>query len=189
MSEFQKVLSDFGLGRVAAQLEKAAKGSIRLAAGEPSQEAVSRLGGRPNLPGEIDWPTSREGPLAFLAQFDLGGLPPIADLNLPSSGSLYFFYAVGGNPKAPIDRDLFRVLYSDRPLAESLARDFLGDLSEEHRWMGYQYLVAKQEISFPWPEDTVVEQLDLSEQEHEDFYRFSGHWIDSQGEPQTLHRI
>jgi len=183
------ILSDFGLSRVAEQLENAAKDSIRLAASEPSKAAVSRLFGRPNLPAGVDWPTSADGPLAFVAQLDLGNLPKIHGLGLPCSGSLFFFFCGVVPHEKSKERERFRVLYFDRPLTEFPERNFPKDLPSKLRWKGLQYAVARTEISFPWPEDTVVEQLDLNEQEYKDFCRFSGHWIDSPGEPRSLHRI
>src|SRR5262245_58266351 len=54
---------------------------------------VSCLGGAPDAPPGFTWPTHDGGPLAFLAQIDLGEVPdfPGRDL-LPAAGRLYFFY-------------------------------------------------------------------------------------------------
>lgn len=185
MPELHQLFSDFALTRVAGQLERAARTSIRLVAAEPGEEAVSRLGGRPNLPAGLDWPASAKGPLAFVAQIDLEAIPPIPELGLPPSGSLFFFYAGKGSPEKPADRDLFRVLYSDHPLAASPHSRFPKGLPSKFRWKGLQYAVARTEVGFPWPNDAVVEQLGLSKREYQDYCRFSSHWMDSQAEPPT----
>ena len=68
--------------------------------GRPDQASfLSRLGGRPTLPPDIQWP--RHGytgtPLHFLAQIDLSSLPPTPLQNdleahtLPKRGLLLFF--------------------------------------------------------------------------------------------------
>ena len=189
MLVFHKPFSEFGLSRVAGQLGHAARNSIRLAAAEPGEEAVSRLGGRPNLPAGLDWPASAKGPLAFVAQIDLAVIPPIPELGLPPSGSLFFFCAGKGSPEKPAHRDLFRVLFAGCPLAASRHRKFPKDLPPRFRWKALQYAVARTEASFPWPNDPIVEQFGLSRQEYQDYCRFSSHWMDSQGEPPSQHRI
>jgi hypothetical protein len=60
--------------------------------------SLSRLGGLPTLPPEIDWPRQRQSgtPLHFLAQIDLSRLPSMppdvaGSPPLPKSGLLFFF--------------------------------------------------------------------------------------------------
>lgn len=50
----------------------------------------SRLGGRPDLPADFDWPHWKGRELSFLAQIDLASLPT-PDSALPSEGWLAFF--------------------------------------------------------------------------------------------------
>jgi len=180
---------DAGLGRVSSQLEGAAKESLRLEASEPSEEAVSRLFGRPNLPEGVEWPVCPDGPLAFVAQLDLANLPEVKGLGLPRSGSLFFFFGGVVQREKSEDRELYRVLYFDRGLGEFPLREFPPELDEELRWTGLRYDVARKETSMPWPEDTVVEQLNLSPDEYKRFCKFSGEWIDGMGEPRSLHRV
>lgn len=52
----------------------------------------SKLGGYPELPPELDWPTAREGPLAFIAQLDLAEVRAAGGPEwLPSAGFLFVF--------------------------------------------------------------------------------------------------
>ncbi len=53
---------------------------------------TSQFGGRPDAPGNFDWPMRGDEPLAFLAQFNLKDLSAsVACRELPASGLLSFF--------------------------------------------------------------------------------------------------
>jgi hypothetical protein len=53
---------------------------------------LTRLGGRPDLPTGTDWPQGPDGPLAFLAQFDLADVAHRCGPSvLPAQGLLSFF--------------------------------------------------------------------------------------------------
>lgn len=99
-------------------IRSVARPAIRLEPGE----GASRLGGLPEVPTDFAWPYGADGkPLAFLAQIDLAALPPIAQaIGLPSSGTLWFFYAQdqGAWGFLPTDRLEWRVLYSDQPAGD-----------------------------------------------------------------------
>jgi len=95
MPDIPEQLEAKGLGRIAGAIETAVKPSLWLATRAESENAVSRLGGRPNLPGEFDWPLWRQQPLAFLAQLNLAALPAVDGLLLPREGALFFFQEAG----------------------------------------------------------------------------------------------
>jgi uncharacterized protein YwqG len=60
---------------------------------------TSKLGGNPDLPIGIHWPTWHGRPLDFLLQLDLTEIPrKFADDLLPERGWIYFFYDVENNP-------------------------------------------------------------------------------------------
>jgi len=189
MARLDEVFTHFGLSRVTAQLETTAKNSLRIAASEPNEEPVSRLGGRPNLPAGVDWPASTDGPLAFIAQLDLQRIPALPDLSLPATGSMFFFYDGNGNPKRPGDRERFRVVYSDHPLTDFPLRKFPDRLPDLHRWQGVQYGVARTEMTFPGIEDPAATALGLSREEEDGYWAFEDYWLQSQEEPRGLHRI
>ena len=81
----------------------------------PAKEpAFSKLGGQPELPSDLGWPTGQAGPLAFVGQIDLASAGQLVDLPwLPQSGRLYAFY----DPERHGFRDVVQVLFSDRPAA------------------------------------------------------------------------
>ena len=89
------------------------KSPNRQAAGAPG----CWLGGQPNLPPEISWPYFEENgvplaPMHFLAQINLAELPPeAAELGLPESGTLFFFYDTIYAPLGWLDRGGSKVIY------------------------------------------------------------------------------
>ena len=80
-------LSSAGLERFAPQLLTWSKPCIWLPT--VPGEALSRVGGSPHLRPDFAWPTRGGVPLTFLAQIDLGSLPPC---DLPKDGLLAFFF-------------------------------------------------------------------------------------------------
>ena len=85
-----------GLGSKAWQLKHLLKPAIRMesspASALPLPLGTSKLGGLPDLPPVLAWPTWREVPMVFLAQIRLCELAPYdVEQLLPTRGFLYFF--------------------------------------------------------------------------------------------------
>lgn len=97
------------LARSAVRLEPSRCDSARLRAG------ASRFGGAPDLPADFVWPVHEGRPLAFLAQLDLATLPAVEGSDLPTRGSLAFFYEVESMKWgfAPEDRGCAHVAWLD----------------------------------------------------------------------------
>ena len=92
--------------------------SIRLrvesAEGDAVEVGASRLGGRPDLPADIAWPTRGGVPLDFLAQIRLADLSSSATGGrLPQNGWLWFFF--DKNEWEPCDPSAWRVMYCEDP--------------------------------------------------------------------------
>lgn len=69
----------------------------------------SKLGGDPEFPPDLEWPSGYERPPTFLAQIDLWALGQPQPIDwLPQKGRLYAFYDPDGHGCA----DVVRVLYS-----------------------------------------------------------------------------
>lgn len=104
-----------GLSRIAPSVLKLLRPSIRLVIGQHSEQPVTRLGGNPNLPSEIAWPSRRSGdPHSFLVQVDLAELPTCEAFPLPSAGSLFFFCDAEYLPDASDQQDVkdgIKVIY------------------------------------------------------------------------------
>jgi uncharacterized protein YwqG/predicted DNA-binding WGR domain protein len=110
------------LKRVAAQLNSLQRLSLRITTAPAKETAVgiSKLGGRPDLPAGISWPTGkvagREMALPFIAQFDVAmlwrsyvGIGAIG--LLPTSGMLYFFYNTADYGADYLAPENWRVIY------------------------------------------------------------------------------
>lgn len=85
-----------GLDRVAPDLKRSLKYAIQTisspAQGRPLALGASRLGGVPDLPSGLEWPTWQQAPMAFLAQLNLAELAPYDPAHLlPPEGMLSFF--------------------------------------------------------------------------------------------------
>lgn len=107
--EIVKLIHESGLRRLEAEVTTLLLPSIRLRAYATHDEVIAvgatKIGGLPDLPPSIGWPTVPDlvdslnqdlpgGPLCFLAQFDLASLAPLdAEGLLPPGGMLYFFAA------------------------------------------------------------------------------------------------
>ncbi len=77
--------------------------------------AVSKLGGRPDLPPNFAWPTNKGRPLDFLLQINLAEAHEYESTRLlPASGLLTFLYDLNDQPWGydPADLDGFRVIYT-----------------------------------------------------------------------------
>jgi uncharacterized protein YwqG len=121
-------MSDSRLAQVARQYFSAAdaatmldllRPAFHLRALEPGEPRVGHLGGDPELPADVAWPTwEGHGPLYFVAALDCAQVPTKhLDIPLPETGTLLFFYfdGLGDNTVAYNDPDSVingtRVLY------------------------------------------------------------------------------
>ena len=125
----QSRLSATTLAHVRASAKPALPYRLRLAQALPAQ--ASRVGGIGYWPQDRDYPRNAQGaPLALLAQFNLGELPPGAAqaLDLPESGLLAFYIdpqsdLYGAHFDNPRDASGYRCVYFADTAAPSLTRD------------------------------------------------------------------
>jgi hypothetical protein len=77
--------------RVRALIQSLERPMLRLL---PTDGAVfSKLGGQPEMPPDLAWPTDAQGPLAFVAQLDLAEVAAAGGPDwLPKAGALFFFF-------------------------------------------------------------------------------------------------
>lgn len=183
-STFLDGLRQIGLERLVPVLQSSARQSIRLRVSEPCEEPVSRLGGAPNLPPDIEWPASSGGsPLAFLAQLDLSAIPSIPGMELPSEGALFFFYdsveqAWGFSPA---HAGCWKVVFTSQKLNSIPLRPAPAGLDNDSRFAPFS-LAASLESTFPALDPATMEELDITEDE------FDG-LLDLQEAEGTIHRI
>lgn len=164
-AEIQKRLERAQLARIVPSIMELLRPSIRLELAEASSQAVTRLGGEPNLHADIPWPSRRDGDLhSFIAQVDLAALEPIERLPLPASGSLFFFcdtiYIPAGYD--PGDSDGFKVIYSESPLSENALRPTPRGLSGDQVFKGFG-LTPRYELMPPVWRGDAIKDLKLTE--------------------------
>ncbi|OOR55834.1 cytoplasmic protein [Bacillus mycoides] len=90
----------------------------------PKQQEIiaigsSKMGGVPDLPDTFEYPTYKENPLCFIAQFNLSDLQNVGmDHNLPKTGMLYFFSIENYFEEDVNPNEAGRVLYYDIPVEQ-----------------------------------------------------------------------
>ncbi len=90
------------------------KPAIALSKSEDNR--FSKIGGLPKMPHDIEWPTWKNAPLAFLCQLDLSEIPKeCSNIGLPAEGILYFFYDQEQRTWGfdPNDKGSWKVIYSN----------------------------------------------------------------------------
>jgi uncharacterized protein YwqG len=99
---------------------------------------ASKVGGRPDLPVDMEWPNRKGAPLPFYAQIHCADLVAVdQQALLPHTGWLYFFYDVLGDLSSPRQNraDTWRVLYVPGETV-TLRRSSAPDLLDE--WEQYE---------------------------------------------------
>lgn len=195
MNSIRRLLQEAGLGRLSAAIESQSQPSLRLIRSKRGSQAVGKLGGRPNMPKGVAWPTWLDGqPLSFVAQFDLAALPRLQGLPLPGRGSLFFFYDAVNQPWGydPKDAECCKIIYSPSRLSENSPRRPHADLDEEARFKPMA-LTATVETSLPSANDSVFRDNHATQQEVKAYlklvdplrspvYRIGGHADEIQGD-------
>ncbi len=110
----ERLCSKFGLDKAAQSLSAFHQPGVLLISsglgsrGWNSREAGgpplagSRLGGWPDLPAEVEWPSWEGRPMAFLAQVDLAEVHTVnPDVKLPQTGLLSFFLGSSSDTYRP----------------------------------------------------------------------------------------
>lgn len=75
----------------------------------------SKIGGRPDLPASVEWPTYNNEPLTFCAQYNLAEATPFdAENRLPEQGLLsVFLYIDKDCPCFSVEASTFKIVYSE----------------------------------------------------------------------------
>ena len=172
-AELRQRIREAGLGRVADALLSRTAPAIWLATQETEEAVIglgeTRMGGRPDLPDGVDWP-SREGrPLSFLGQLNLADVfGMVAADVLPTRGFLYFFYdseqqVWGFDPE---DAGSWSVIYADTEEGELGRESWPEDMPEHGRFQACR-VEARDTLTLPpWESDT-IQRLELLEEEED----------------------
>lgn len=184
--DISTLLRATGLSRIAGELELLVIPSIRLKATRTSENGLhlgtSKLGGLPDLPPHLQWPSWKEVPLAFIAQINLDEIHEF-DIRgeLPLSGMLYFFYDAEHVPVGydPAWRGGWLVLYEDQsPLSLNRMPVPSALLEKKSLWLpeGQHYTACKLtfsvEATLPPGNSLSLSTLQLSRKEQNAYEAF-----------------
>ena len=142
------------------------------------------------MPLAFEWPTWHGEPLSFIAQINLAELPNSAFLGiLPTSGTLYFFYAAqqatsGGDPK---DKGSWRVFCEDT--SDLYRRQFPESLSEDGRYQSCSVEILRS-VTIPNGYPPPIKNVTFSHDEDMRYIDFTGAVQDALvGSGTSKHRI
>lgn len=167
-------------------MESSVRFESRAASDHDIPAGSSKLGGSPDLPEGVQWPTFRGRPQSFIAQVNLSEVRRLPGGEvLPASGLLSFFYdceqSIWGFD--PADRDGWTVLF--RPVGETLHRTPLPEgLPDNGRYPACR-LVPRSELTFaPW-ESADVAAVGLT---RDQLFAYS-HALPESGDQVPTHRL
>lgn len=189
LDEFRLALRRHGLGRRLKDILRTARPGLAVTCTRVEQEAIplggSRLGGRPDLPPDVPWPTWANAPQVFVAQLGLADLDgEAAAERLPPEGWLCLFWTPReqewGYEAAP--RDSWSILYvgpgeelERRPTPELVVPERGRRPGDPYRWLpeGMLHPCAlswRPITTFPPPDAATFETLRLSDHEEDGYF-------------------
>lgn len=130
----------------------------------------SKLGGLPDLPQNLSFPTYSNGYLTFLAQFNLEEVRPYdKDKLLPDKGILYIFYNVVDQPWGfdKNDKDGYKVLYFNGEINELIRTPYPITTDE---YFPLKYFKVEFRNLFTLSED--LDDVDLNDEESDNYFEF-----------------
>jgi len=191
----RQMIREQGFAEFEDYVLKYARPSIRVYTEQVADEDTiaigqSKIGGRPDLPRNMDWVTASteagKVSLHFIAQFDLKDLKPFDEENLlPEWGILYFFAGPWSIRKMS---DQGRVLYFDGDPSLLERKEFPDDipLNKPNEW-GERYdpcsVTFVPEVNLPFDDAAWVEPDYPKGKTWEDFHRL----VNSASYPPTQH--
>ncbi len=138
---YMELLKSFS--RNAIQISLMGNGNVPLTAG------CSKLGGRPDVADDFQWPHDNSGyPLSLLLQIDCAELASLdREGLLPTSGQLYFFYELS-EMRRDGKKNSVRVIYNDKPSSQLHPLDYPENLGKHYQLQECR-LQFSQRTSFP----------------------------------------
>ena len=142
---YMELLKPFS--RDAIQISLVGNGNVPLTAG------CSKLGGRPDVANDFQWPHDNSGyPLSLLLQIDCAELASLDHEGLlPTSGHLYFFYELS-EMRRDGKKNSVRVIYNDKPSSQLHPLDYPVNLGKHYQLQECR-LQFSQRTSFPCLEE------------------------------------
>ncbi len=190
-----QILSEARFAGIRVVVERLSLNSIRLLPEPVDEGAVplgaSKIGGRPDLPPEMEWPAvpnHPEYPLAFICQVNLPEVAPLdRDKKLPREGLLSFFYDQDVDGGELDDRGHWRVVHVRDFPPRLKRREFPGGLDADQVHPAFKPHF-RSESTLPEWDATAVRDLKLTGPELEAYKALEGELHDAQGESDIQNR-
>lgn len=184
LNEAKKInwVSDFKL------VEKYLKPYIQIDAPLKTQgikTGQSKLGGRPDFPGNMNWPKYKDKPMVFIGQLNISEFKQydVEDI-LPKHGIIYYFAYFeepdsewGAEYEFIVDKEKYKVLYSDTKNIESI--DFPIGLPKVYQFRE-QELVFDLMYSLPVRESLEIENFE--DEDEDNLWNFNERYGSGEGE-------
>jgi uncharacterized protein YwqG len=159
-----------------ARLEELSKPALALLRANTS--GFNKLGGTPSWPQSLSWPTWQDEPLQFVAQLDLSTMETLPDgVDMPHKGYLYFFMDPEQLEWQDDDQNAWRILYHDGGNSEFDTCSWPDDLDDTNR-LPEKHVSPSIVPTYPDTFDEVVQDMDLSERQHEEHMALSSEPFD-----------
>lgn len=199
--QFRAAMANASLSHYTDEILNMARNSIRIEC-EPACEddfgkGQSKLGGLPDLPHGIDWPTwtppappkkpgfferlfSKQSaqpqefppsPHSFVAQFNLAEVAPYdTEKKLPASGMLYFFFDTAVCPWGfnPADRGAWKVLYWNGDISQLSRTAAPPGFDQRLVFKASRPTFSSEKVLPPW-ESLLMERLNMSDDESTEY--------------------
>jgi uncharacterized protein YwqG len=176
--EIREGLKSSGLSGVADDIAALAQSCVRFhtKAIEDSKLPVgsSKLGGSPDLPDGIEWPSWQGHPLGFLGQINLGEIASFPTCEpLPKSGLLSFFYDPDQGTWGfdPEDKGSWRVIFSAGSTDKLVRRNQPEEIPDYARFRSCAVKFFEA-VSMPGVESLAIWDLELGERDAEKYFAF-----------------
>ncbi len=179
--ELLRLASRRGLAKRLSEVRSFARPSLRATLPSPGEPptGLSQLGGEPDLPSRVDWPSWNSESLTFVAQLDLAavGGPVLGPSWLPGPGLMLIFCAASlPSGLHPAHADSCKVVW-----VPSQSRPPLRRPSDEARGSGGRPILLTPEVVFPRPWFDGVSALGLTNAERTAWTRLRQELASTQG--------
>lgn len=184
IEDIRHVFKSFGLDKYLPKIEPLVRPVIELELNPTAEENIpnnySKIGGKPDLPKDYNWPKTGElKSMSFIAQLNMEDIKQHDEENLfPSDGTISFFYCADQQAWGfdPNDKNSFKVIYFNS--SQNLQKaDFPTDLESESIFKPNTIKFTKS-LSIPtWDDDSIV---GLIEDEDSDNYFEVSHGSENQ---------
>jgi len=185
---------EVGLSRILAEIDQLIESSIRLYPSYIDETQIplgsSKIGGMPDLPRSIEWPSWESGPMSFIGQVRVSEVKAHdSEGVLPARGLLYFFYDCEQTAWGylPAHGEGCKVFYFDGPDTELARTEFPSDLPIGSRYCPCAVRPSRED-TLAHIDSLLTEELDLTPQERESYWNLL-EAVEPPPWPATAHRL